>query len=257
MCSTFNASSRPAAWTVDQPNTSPEAELAVNSCEFQSFEFNATGFAAADFSSTCFQGVSESIVEKSGLPFLILRSLPTLEWFAISTELLVSPYLAVAVSEAVYDAEYQLGAATQVKCRIGYCRQGSERRSRDITFIQVNQPFTSSAQTVPVLGILELIAFLSQFTGGIVSTEELVEQAPITVTVCTNCSTQEAPVPEADAQPEPESEVTQIEDPAPAVEPVLEPVSESDYVDIDIDNTPDTSVSDEADPFYETLKTIS
>ncbi|KAI7763376.1 hypothetical protein LZL87_010441 [Fusarium oxysporum] len=228
MCSTFNASSRPAAWTVDQPNTSPEAELAVNSCEFQSFEFNATGFAAADFSSTCFQGVSESIVEKSGLPFLILRSLPTLEWFAISTELLVSPYLAVAVSEAVYDAEYQLGAATQVKCRIGYCRR-----------------------------ILELIAFLSQFTGGIVSTEELVEQAPITVTVCTNCSTQEAPVPEADAQPEPESEVTQIEDPAPAVEPVLEPVSESDYVDIDIDNTPDTSVSDEADPFYETLKTIS
>ncbi|EXL68271.1 hypothetical protein FOPG_15662 [Fusarium oxysporum f. sp. conglutinans race 2 54008] len=209
----------------------------------------------------------------------------------ISTGLLVSPDLVVAGSEAVYDAEYQLGAATQVKCYTGYrgrgssdiqprygqrvvfsadWTEGSERRSRDIAFIQVAQPFTLSVQNAPVQ-------------------EEPVEQAPITVTVCTNCSAHEAPVPEAVAQPEPEPEVTQtdapapdcvepaveepeleipapaaepipepeLEIPAPAAEPIPEPVPESDYVDIGIDNTPDTSVSEEVDPFYETLKTVS
>ncbi|KAI3579835.1 hypothetical protein IWW34DRAFT_819081 [Fusarium oxysporum f. sp. albedinis] len=209
----------------------------------------------------------------------------------ISTGLLVSPDLVVAGSEAVYDAEYQLGAATQVKCYTGYrgrgssdiqprygqrvvfsadWTEGSERRSRDIAFIQVAQPFALSVQNAPVQ-------------------EEPVEQAPITVTVCTNCSAHEAPVPEAVAQPEPEPEVTQtdahapdcvepaveepeleipapaaeripepeLEIPAPAAEPTPEPVPESDYVDIGIDNTPDTSVSEEVDPFYETLKTVS
>jgi hypothetical protein len=106
------------------------------------------------------------------------------------------------------------------------------------------------------------------------SIEEPVQQAPITATVCTNCSTHEAPVSEPIAQPEPVPEVTQIDAPAPvcvepaaeepeleipvpAAEPIPEPVPESDYVDIEIDNTPDTSVSEEADPFYETLKTVS
>ncbi|EXL41942.1 hypothetical protein FOCG_15305 [Fusarium oxysporum f. sp. radicis-lycopersici 26381] len=311
MCSTFNASSRPAAWTLDQPTTSPEAEVAVNSCEFQSSGFNATGFAAAELSSTGFQRVSESLVEENGLTLPdtnispdagMVRSIVKIEarfankltgysiW-KISTGLLVSPDLVVAGSEAVYDAEYQLGAATQVKCYIGYrgrgssdiqprygqrvvfsadWTEGSERRSRDIAFIQVAQPFTLSVQNAPVQ-------------------EEPVEQAPITVTVCTNCSAHEAPVPEAVAQPEPEPEVTQtdahapdcvepaveepeleipapaaepipepeLEIPAPAAEPTPEPVPESDYVDIGIDNTPDTSVSEEVDPFYETLKTVS
>ncbi|ENH69199.1 hypothetical protein FOC1_g10004731 [Fusarium oxysporum f. sp. cubense race 1] len=311
MCSTFNASSRPAAWTLDQPTTSPEAEVAVNSCEFQSSGFNATGFAAAELSSTGFQRVSESLVEENGLTLPdtnispdagMVRSIVKIEarfankltgysiW-KISTGLLVSPDLVVAGSEAVYDAEYQLGAATQVKCYTGYrgrgssdiqprygqrvvfsadWTEGSERRSRDIAFIQVAQPFTLSVQNAPVQ-------------------EEPVEQAPITVTVCTNCSAHEAPVPEAVAQPEPEPEVTQtdapapdcvepaveepeleipapaaepipeleLEIPAPAAKPIPEPVPESDYVDIGIDNTPDTSVSEEVDPFYETLKTVS
>ncbi|KAK2471688.1 hypothetical protein H9L39_16679 [Fusarium oxysporum f. sp. albedinis] len=311
MCSTFNASSRPAAWTLDQPTTSPEAEVAVNSCEFQSSGFNATGFAAAELSSTGFQRVSESLVEENGLTLPdtnispdagMVRSIVKIEarfankltgysiW-KISTGLLVSPDLVVAGSEAVYDAEYQLGAATQVKCYTGYrgrgssdiqprygqrvvfsadWTEGSERRSRDIAFIQVAQPFALSVQNAPVQ-------------------EEPVEQAPITVTVCTNCSAHEAPVPEAVAQPEPEPEVTQtdahapdcvepaveepeleipapaaeripepeLEIPAPAAEPTPEPVPESDYVDIGIDNTPDTSVSEEVDPFYETLKTVS
>ncbi|KAF5265425.1 hypothetical protein FOXYS1_3761 [Fusarium oxysporum] len=294
MCSTFNASSRPAAWTLDQPTTSPEAEVAVNSCEFQSSGFNATGFAAAELSSTGFQRVSESLVEENGLTLAdtnispntgMVRSIVKIEarfankltgysiW-KISTGLLVSPDLVVAGSEAVYDAEYQLGAAT---------------RSRDIAFIQVAQPFALSVQNAPVQGMSDQIAFPSSFADELASIEEPVEQAPITVTVCTNCSAHEAPVPEAVAQPEPEPEVTQtdahapdcvepaveepeleipapaaepipepeLEIPAPAAEPTPEPVPESDYVDIGIDNTPDTSVSEEVDPFYETLKTVS
>ncbi|RYC86316.1 hypothetical protein BFJ63_vAg10839 [Fusarium oxysporum f. sp. narcissi] len=330
MCSTFNASSRPAAWTLDQPTTSPEAEVAVNSCEFQSSGFNATGFAAAELSSTGCQRVSESLVEENGLTLPdtnispdagMVRSIVKIEarfankltgysiW-KISTGLLVSPDLVIAGSEAVYDAEYQLGAATQVKCYIGYrgrgfsdiqprygqrvvfsadWTEGSERRSRDIAFIQVAQPFALSVQNAPVQGMSDQIAFPSSFADELASIEEPVEQAPITVTVCTNCSAHEAPVPEAVAQPEPEPEVTQtdahapdcvepaveepeleipapaaepipepeLEIPAPAAEPTPEPVPESDYVDIGIDNTPDTSVSEEVDPFYETLKTVS
>ncbi|RKK68955.1 hypothetical protein BFJ69_g13130 [Fusarium oxysporum] len=315
MCSTFNASSRPAAWTLDPPTTSPEAEVAVNSCEFQSSGFNATGFAAAELSSTGFQRVSESLVEENGLTLPdtnispdagMVRSIVKIEarfankltgysiW-KISTGLLVSPDLVVAGSEAVYDAEYQLGAATQVKCYTGYrgrgssdiqprygqrvvfsadWTEGSERRSRDIAFIQVAQPFALSVQNAPVQGMSDQIAFPSSFADELASIEEPVEQAPITVTVCTNCSAHEAPVPEAIAQPEPEPEITQtdapapdcvepaveepeLEIPAPAAEPIPEPVPESDYVDIGIDNTPDTSVSEEVDPFYETLKTVS
>ncbi|KAF5703928.1 hypothetical protein FMUND_12772 [Fusarium mundagurra] len=276
MCSTFNASSRPAAWTLDQP----EGDVAVNSCEFQSPEFNSTGFSAANFSST---GFHTAVVEKNGLTLHdttispdagMARSIVKIEarfankltgysiW-KISTGLLVSPDLVVAGSEAVYDAEYQLGAATQVKCYVGYrgrdiqprygqrvvfsadWTEGSERRSRDIAFIHVAQPFTLSA---PV--------------------QE--EAAPVPVTVCTNCSAHEATVPEAVSQPEPEPEVTVTDAPAPVcVEPVVEepkleipapatePVPEPDYVAIEIDNTPDTSVSDDVDPFYETLKTVS
>ncbi|KAF5576398.1 hypothetical protein FPANT_10937 [Fusarium pseudoanthophilum] len=255
MCSTFNASSRPAAWTLDQP----EADVAVNSSEF-----NSTGFSATDF---------QPVVEKSGLTLPdtsispdagMSRSIVKIEarfankltgysiW-KISTGLLVSPELVVAGSEAVYDAEYQLGAATQVKCYIGYrgrgiqprngqrvvfsadWTEGSERRSRDIAFIQVGQPFALSAQ---VQG----------------------EPAPIPVTVCTNCSAHDAPVPEStqtDAPApvciEPVVEEPQLAIPTPAAEPIPEP----DYVDIKIDNTPDTSVSDDVDPFYDTLKTVS
>ncbi|RBQ75467.1 hypothetical protein FVER14953_12995 [Fusarium verticillioides] len=267
MCSTFNASSRPAAWTLDQP----EADVAVTSSEF-----NSTGFSATDFSSTGFQG---PIVEKTGLTLPdttispdagMSRSIVKIEarfankltgysiW-KISTGLLVSPDLVVAGSEAVYDSEYQLGAATQVKCYIGYrgrdiqprngqrvvfsadWTEGSERRSRDIAFIQVGQPFTLSAHVQE-------------------------ERVPVPVTVCTNCSAHEVPV----AQAEPEPEVTQPDAPVPicvepAVEepkleipaPATEPVPEPDYVDIKIDNTPDTSVSDDVDPFYDTLKTVS
>ncbi|KAF5681402.1 hypothetical protein FDENT_8173 [Fusarium denticulatum] len=287
MCSTFNPSSRPAAWTLDQP----EADVAVNSCEFQSSEFNSAGF----------QRVSESLVEKSGLTLTgttispdagMARSIVKIEarfankltgysiW-KVSTGLLVSPELVVAGSEAVYDVEYQLGAATQVKCYIGYrgrdiqprygqrvvfsadWTQGSQRRSRDIAFIQVAQPFALSAQ---VQGMSDQIASYS-FTDGLASSEE---PAPVPVTFCTNCSAHEVPV----AQPEPEPETTQTDAPAPicaepaveepqlaiptpATEPIPEPVPEPGYVAIEIDNTPDTSVSDDVDPFYETLKTVS
>ncbi|KAF5707146.1 hypothetical protein FGLOB1_7097 [Fusarium globosum] len=296
MCSALNASSRPAAWTLDQP----EAGVAVNSCDFQSLEFNPTGFSATDFSSYGFQG---SIVEKSGqaltdtvIPRDAGMARPTVKIEArfankltgypiwkISTGLLVSSDLVVAGGEAVYDAEYQLGAATQVKCYIGHRgrdiqpRYGqrvvfsadwtevSERRSRDIAFIQVAQPFALSA---PVQGMSDQNTLASSFTDEWPSVEE---PAPIIVTACTNCSAHEAPVL---AQPEPEPEVTQtdasapvcvepaveepeLEIPAPAAEPVLQPIPEPDYVAIEIDYTPDTSVSEDVDPFYETLKTVA
>ncbi|KAF9775804.1 hypothetical protein IL306_006073 [Fusarium sp. DS 682] len=303
MCSTFSTSSRPAAWTLDQPTSSSQAEVAVNSCEFQSSEFSSTGFSATDFSSTGFQRASETVVEKSALTLPdttvspnagMARSIVKIEarfankltgysiW-KISTGLLVSPDLVVAGSEAVYDAEYQLGAATQVKCFIGYrgressdiqprygqrvvfsadWTEGPERHSRDIAFIQVAQPFTLSAETAETDP----------------THEQPVEQAPVAVTFCTNCSSHEAPVPEPVSQPEPEPEVTQTEAPVPVcvepaveepeleipvpaepvpAEPVPEPVPESDYVDVEIDNTPDTSIAEETDPFYETLKTVA
>ncbi|KAF4332265.1 hypothetical protein FBEOM_13940 [Fusarium beomiforme] len=309
MCSTFIPSSRPAAWTLDQPTSSSQAEVAVNSSEFQSSEFNSAGFTATDFSSTGSQRLVESVVEKSGLslPDITMsdsgmsRSIVKIEarfankltgysiW-KLSTGLLVSPNLVVAGSEAVYDVEYQLGAATEVKCYIGYrgrgssdiqprygqrvvfsadWTEGSERRSRDIAFIEVAQNLTLYAKTTQ-------------------AQEQPVEQTPITVTVCANCSSHEAPVPEPVSQPDPQPEVTeteapiavciepavepaveepQLQIPVPAAEPTPEPVPEpvpesvpeSDPVDFEVVHTPDTSVADdvETDPFYETLKTVS
>lgn len=64
MTSTLNVSGRPAAWTLDQPTASPQVEVAVNSCDLQSSEFNSTGFTASDFTSSVFQQVSESMAEK-------------------------------------------------------------------------------------------------------------------------------------------------------------------------------------------------
>jgi hypothetical protein len=79
----------------------------------------------------------------------------------------------VTGSEAVYDAEYHLGAAKQVICYIGHLGRGSSdvqprhgqrvvfsadwaedsgRRSRNIAFIQVAQPSTLSVETAPTEG---------------------------------------------------------------------------------------------------------
>ena len=83
----------------------------------------------------------------------------------IGTGWLVRPDLLVTAGDVVYDIEYQLGTATQVRCYLGYRGRtspenskiqprygqkvvsaaewidGSEKRSRDIALIQVSEPF--------------------------------------------------------------------------------------------------------------------
>ncbi|KAH6949087.1 hypothetical protein DER45DRAFT_95377 [Fusarium avenaceum] len=306
MTSTLNVSGRPAAWTLDQPTSSPQVEVAVNSCDLHSSEFNSTGFTASDFTSSVFQQVSESMAEKNvlslpndpvssdtGMAHSIVKiearfanKLTGDSIWKIGTGLQISPDLVVAGSETVYDAEYQLGAATQVKCYFGYRGRGTsdiqarygqrvvfsaewtegyERRSRDIAFIHVAQPLarvTSAPEPVPQ--------------------EEPAAPAPVSVTHCTNCTGHEAPTPAPEPEAEVEAEVVQPEIPEPTcVEPVFEeptvpepaieepiieepaieepeleipaPAVDSDcgYVDVE---APDT---EEADPFYEALKTVS
>ncbi|GKU08119.1 hypothetical protein FLAG1_11294 [Fusarium langsethiae] len=106
------------------------------------------------------------------------------------------------------------------------------------------------------------------------TTEEPTEQVPAPVTAPTDYTSNETQAPEPVAQPETEPNVEEVQEPAPvcvepavqepvfdfpapAAEPVSEPVPENDYVDVEIDETPDTSVVEETDPFYETIKTIS
>ncbi|KAF4452094.1 hypothetical protein F53441_5027 [Fusarium austroafricanum] len=300
MTSDLPVSSRPAAWTLDLPTSSPEGEVAVKSCEFKPTEFISAGFTAPDFNSSGFQQVSESATEKNALTVAegygspdtgMVRSIVKIEarfankltghsiW-KIGTGLLISPDLVVAGSEVVYDAEYQLGAATQVKCYIGYrgrstsdiqprygqrvvfsaeWTEGYERRSRDIAFIQVAQPF----------------AMMTSSEEPVCAQEQPLSPAPVCAARCASCNGHEAPPPEPVAQPEPEPEVevpipepeiTQPADPIPVcvepVEPELKvPVQtaepETEYIDVKVDNTPESSIAEEADPFYETLKTVS
>ncbi|RFN52334.1 hypothetical protein FIE12Z_3404 [Fusarium flagelliforme] len=276
-------------------------------CEFNTTEFNSSGFTSAEF-----QQVSEA-AEKPALTIAedntspdgeMARSIVKIEarfenkltghsiW-KVGTGILFSPDVVVTGSEIVYDAEYQLGAATQIKCYIGNrgrnvsetqprygqsvrfsaeWSEGHNRRSRDIAFIKVASPsvVSSSQQTVS-------------------------EDRPTvpTVTHCCSCSGHAEPIPSVVAEPvvetvvepvveaEPEPEVIQPEVPVtvyvepvqkPILEPELEipaPASQSDcgFVEIEAeasiaqaDNTPDTSVVEEADvtdPFYEALKSVS
>lgn len=95
----------------------------------------------------------------------------------IGTGWLIRPDLVVTGGDVVYDAEYQLGAATQIKCFIGYRGQssekvsnqprygrrvltssewdGSDKRARDIAFIQVTEPYTT-AKTFQEVKLQEL-----------------------------------------------------------------------------------------------------
>ncbi|CAF3570537.1 unnamed protein product [Fusarium graminearum] len=289
MCSILRASNRPASWTLDQPDSFVETEEFVNSCEFRT-----SNITTSEFSSTGFQKVSETSTENIELALSGASILPDANMThsivkiearfennvtgvsvqKFSTGLLVNPDLVVTGSEAVFDDEYHLGTAKQVTCYLGYRSRGSSdsqrrygqrvvfsadwtedsgRRSRDIAFIQLAQ---APAEAAPVQ-------------------EEPVEQIPAPVAAPTEYISDETQVPEPIAQPEPEPVVEQVEAPAPvcvepvveepkfdfpapAVEPVSEPASEKDYVEVQVvDETPDTSVAEETDPFYETIKTIS
>lgn len=94
----------------------------------------------------------------------------------IGTGLLIRPDLLVTAGDVVYDAEYRLGAATQIKCYVGhkdrtptrdshmqprYGRKvvtstewidGPDQRSRDIAFIQV-EPFAIDTDTDTSFGV--------------------------------------------------------------------------------------------------------
>ncbi|RGP80076.1 hypothetical protein FLONG3_1847 [Fusarium longipes] len=281
MCSILRASNRPAAWTLDQPDSLRNTDETVNSCEFQSSTINFS-----EFSSTGFQKVSEDVTENFGIAVSDASISPAADMTQsivkiearfennvtgvsvrkVSTGLLVSADLVVTGSEAVFDAEYHLGAAKQVTCYLGRGRGASEvqtrygqrvvfsadwaedsgRRSRDIAFIQLAQGTTVTAEPAPVQ-------------------EQPVEE-PIPVPAPTDYVNDETQVPEPIAEPEPEPVVDQVEAPAPvceepvvqepefdfpapAVEPTPAPVSENEYVEVAVD--------DETDPFFETIKTIS
>ncbi|OBS20353.1 hypothetical protein FPOA_06725 [Fusarium poae] len=277
MCSILRASNRPAAWTLDQPDYSTQTEETVNSCEFRSSKINFS-----EFSSTGFQKVSESVNENFGIALSGANVSPDADMVhsivkiearfennvtgvsvrKVSTGLLVSPDLVVTGSEAVFDAEYHLGAAKQVTCYLSRGRGASDiqtrygqrvvfsadwaedsgRRSRDIAFIQLGQAPAVTTDEAPV------------------------QEQPVPVPASEDYVSDETQVPEPTAQPEPEPIVEQVEAPAPvcvepavpepefdfpapAVEPIPEPVSENEYVKV--------SVNEDIDPFFEAIKTIS
>ncbi|CAG7558691.1 unnamed protein product [Fusarium equiseti] len=280
-------------------------------CEFKTSEFNSSGFTSTEFQegSKAAEKPTCTITEEDTSPDgEMARSIVKVEarfenkqtghsiW-KVGRGLLVSPHVVVAESEIVYDAEYQLGAATQIKCCIGnrgrnvsetqprYGKsvrfsaewiEGHNRRSRDIPFIKVATPsvVSSSQQTA--------------------SEEKPTVSA---VTHCCNCSGHADPVPAVVAEPvvepvveavleaEPEPEVIQPEIPVtvcvkPVQEPMLKPIlkpeleipapatqPDCEFVQIEaeapvakVDNTPDTSIVEEAeitDHVNEALKSVS
>ena len=205
-----NVSSRPAAWTLGQPSSALPVEAVVDSTTFTSTESNSTGFTSSGFASAGFQKLSSSFTDKDGLSSVdstLLQDAGMIrcKWqpntghgpgltscflaivkiesrfentqtghsiWKIGTGWLIRPDLIVTGGDVVYDAEYQLGAATQVKCFIGYHASssseiqprygqrvvtssewidGSEKRSRDIAFIQVAEPFSIKGCTCKAL----------------------------------------------------------------------------------------------------------
>ncbi|KAJ4251364.1 hypothetical protein NW762_011345 [Fusarium torreyae] len=291
-----NLPGRPAAWTLDQPTFTAPTEVAFNSAGFDSSEFSSAAFTSVDFSSTGFQNATESVINKHEASLAdvaiprdagMVRSIVKIEsrfankhtghsiW-KIGTGWLVRPDLIVTGGDVVYDAEYQLGAATQVKCYIGYRGSasseiqprygqrvtfsadwidGSEKRSRDIAFIQVAEPFAVEAGKTPE-------------TEPVTTQEKPTVPAPV-IAQCTSCSGHVTPEPVAQSEPipevsqpeiskpaEPEAKESDLVIPAPTVETV-EPPTEPDHGFVEVNNTPDSSVAEEADPFYEVLKTVS
>ncbi|KAF5534341.1 hypothetical protein FMEXI_11336 [Fusarium mexicanum] len=311
MPSTCHLPSRPATWTLEQPTSSPQAGVTLNTCQYQgesksgftceyqskdagyqpvfqfkpvceyqasdfklpevkpACEFKATEFFSSEFTvpelnSSGFQQLSETaakgaltmaenyiapvaapdaavtaavIAAKDALTIsenyiapvaapdaAVTRSIVKIEarfenkisghdiW-KTGTGLLLSPDLVVAGGEVVYDTEYQLGTATEVKCYIGYRgrnsseiqprygqrvvfsaerSEGYKMHSRDIAFIHVAQPsaiVTTSQEWVP-------------------------EERPTApaVTHCCNCTGHQEPLPEPV--------------PMPITEPIAEPIAE-------------------------------
>ncbi|WAO96883.1 Hypothetical protein NCS54_01457400 [Fusarium falciforme] len=306
-----NVSSRPAAWTLGQPSSALPVEAVVDSTTFTSTESNSTGFTSSGFTSAGFQKLSSSFTDKDGLSSVdstllqdagMIRSIVKIEsrfentqtghsiW-KIGTGWLIRPDLIVTGGDVVYDAEYQLGAATQVKCFIGYHASssseiqprygqrvvtssewidGSEKRSRDIAFIQVAEPFAIKGCTCKALEQVRLpepeIAPKAP-----IQEEPVVSESKENATTTTEyysssggaCGETDVAVPQVE-QPKPQPEVTQPEVIQPEViqpqEPELKIPSVSVHAKTDDDgfvNVTSPAADTTTDPFYEVLKTVA
>ncbi|KAF7553123.1 hypothetical protein G7Z17_g3875 [Cylindrodendrum hubeiense] len=213
-----------------------------------------------------------------------------LDIWKIGAGWLIRPDLLVTAGNVVFDTEYQLGAATQVKCYIGYGgRDSSETsqiqsrygqsvvtsaewadqlntRSRDITFIQVAEPFAIDICTCGSFNDIKIdepapVDAVSQPTEApaipvIPAIPEIEEKLNLTVTHCDGCggSCGSSAVTPAE-QPEIQEEVKPVEE-----TPVIPSgTTETDFEIVE-ENTPTTSEEDESnddDLFYEVLKTVA
>ncbi|KAJ4199344.1 hypothetical protein NW759_016129 [Fusarium solani] len=309
-----NVSSRPAAWTLGQPSSALPVEAVVDSTTFTSTESNSTGFTSSGFTSAGFQKLSSSFTDKDGLSSVdstllqdagMIRSIVKIEsrfentqtghsiW-KIGTGWLIRPDLIVTGGDVVYDAEYQLGAATQVKCFIGYHASssseiqprygqrvvtssewidGSEKRSRDIAFIQVAEPFSIKGCTCKALEQVRLPE-PEVVPKAPIQEEPVVPESKENATTTTEyyssssgaCGETDVPVPQVE-QPKPQPEVIQPEVIQPQ-EPELKIPSVSVHAKTDVDgfvnvtsaeaNNPTSPAADTTtDPFYEVLKTVA
>ncbi|KAF4983611.1 hypothetical protein FZEAL_1020 [Fusarium zealandicum] len=317
-----NLPGRPSAWTLDQPTFSIQTEATFASPGFDSPEFSSAAFTSADCSSTGFQKVSESVVAKPDVSLtdasiprddVMVRFYPTAivkieSRFAnkqtghaiwkIGTGWLVRPDLIVTGGDVVYDAEYQLGAATQVKCYVGYHGaasseiqprygqrvtfsadwiDGNEKRSRDIAFVQVAEPFaveTSSykpdsvkapePELVPVQGEFKINSgtFVGFLSDQVPSIDQPTTSAPAEPFAVETSSYK----PDSVKAPEPELVPAQgefkinsctfvgcLSDQVSSIDqPTTSAPAEPDHGFVEVTNAPE-----EADPFYEVLKTVS
>ncbi|KAI8649468.1 hypothetical protein LRP88_00022 [Fusarium phalaenopsidis] len=307
-----NVSSRPAAWTLGQPSSALPVEAVVDSTTFTSTESNSTGFTSSGFTSAGFQKLSSSFTDKDGLSSVdstllqdagMIRSIVKIEsrfentqtghsiW-KIGTGWLIRPDLIVTGGDVVYDAEYQLGAATQVKCFIGYHASssseiqprygqrvvtssewidGSEKRSRDIAFIQVAEPFAIKGCNCKALEQVRLPEPEVVPKAPSIQEEPVVSESKENATTTTEyysgssgaCGETDVPVPQVE-QPKPQPEVTQPEVTQPEViqpqEPELKIPSVSVHGKTDVDgfvNVPSPAADTTSDPFYEVLKTVA
>ncbi|RSL87071.1 hypothetical protein CEP52_015630 [Fusarium oligoseptatum] len=321
-----NVSSRPAAWTLGQPASALPVEAVIDSTTFTSTESNSTGFTSSGFTSAGFQKLSNSFTDKDGLSSVdatLLQDAGMTRFFSaivkiesrfentqtghsiwkIGTGWLIRPDLIVTGGDVVYDAEYQLGAATQVKCFIGYHASssseiqprygqrvvtssewidGSEKRSRDIAFIQVAEPFAIKGCTCKALEQVRLPEPEVIPTAPIQEEPTVSESKENTTTTTagyysgSSGACVETEVPQVQ-QPEPQPEIIQPEVTQPQVtqpqvippqEPELKipsvPVQTKSDVDdfvnissVEVNTGTSTAANTSTDPFYETLKTVA
>ncbi|KPM40989.1 hypothetical protein AK830_g5540 [Neonectria ditissima] len=279
---------RPTAWKLDLPFSSREAETAFPTVD--GFQKEAESFikqdelAPVDVSARR-DGVLSRTIVKIEARFENKRTGDSI--WKIGTGLLIRPDVVVTGGDAVYDAEYQLGAATQVKCYIGYRGRSSseksqiqsrhsryvvtsaewideaDRRSRDMAFVQVAEPFDTEICTCKALEDVNIKEPEPANPVEEPVIPEVEEKLIVTVTRCTGCgsSTDDAGIAPVE-QPEPIEEPEIQEEPTPEETPVAAPSvnteADTDFEVVD-EHTPSTSVDagSDTDPFYETLKTVA